>query len=649
MKKILLAAIAAVAMGSTAMALEVKQSGLKANREAQTPELLTKSTVHKASRAETTYTLSLTEDVSSWTGMRYAGDYCIYQYIPAEIADLLIGDKLTQIYYSVALQSTTQLSGSVFVSEDLEADPITQTSTNIKDCYSTGGYNYTYFYPVTLDEPYEIKEGQGFYIGYTVTGCDTNDYPIAVDGYDATEYAGGFRFTMGDQVYEFDMAEDVGTNLAIKATTVGHGPQDYFTITGTNYIDGLTFSVGQGVTDVNPWISVRNEGSNAITNIKYEYSINGSDFVANELNLEIPALSWYYVDLPVNGLVEGMNDIQIVVTSVNGVVQDGVYGQYHFRNLPADATTYTRKMLVEEGTGTWCGWCPRGIVGMDYMEENYPDDFIGIAVHVASSSGDKYACESYLPFVYAYFSGFPICMVNREPFYLIDPNINSLPEAYEEFATTLGVVKVEMEGFEPVDNQALVRLSTTFSFTETEANYLVAFVVLEDGLSGRQTNNYSGYGTTYPEAGDWGNKSRNVTWTYTNTARDIFEPFGMENMIPSTIEAGQVYTCEYNVDLSNVKKKANSSIVAMVLDGTTGVVLNAEKISYDDLSGINDAVLSQQGAAVVRGLKGEIAIEGAYKQAQAYTLSGQAVSLKGLTPGLYLVNVDGNTHKVIVK
>ena len=31
---------------------------------------------------------------------------------------------------------------------------------------------------------------------------------------------------------------------------------------------------------------------------------------------------------------------------------------------------YPRRMVVEEGTGTWCPWCVRGIVGMEYMTEN---------------------------------------------------------------------------------------------------------------------------------------------------------------------------------------------------------------------------------------------------------------------------------------
>ena len=48
---------------------------------------------------------------------------------------------------------------------------------------------------------------------------------------------------------------------------------------------------------------------------------------------------------------------------------------------PTGTATYDRVTVVEEGTGTWCGWCVRGIVALEYMRENYPDKFIGIGVH----------------------------------------------------------------------------------------------------------------------------------------------------------------------------------------------------------------------------------------------------------------------------
>ncbi|MCP3932200.1 MAG: hypothetical protein GY705_24275, partial [Bacteroidetes bacterium] len=40
----------------------------------------------------------------------------------------------------------------------------------------------------------------------------------------------------------------------------------------------------------------------------------------------------------------------------------------------------TKKVVAEEGTGAWCGWCTGGAVFMDNIAENN-ENFIGIAVH----------------------------------------------------------------------------------------------------------------------------------------------------------------------------------------------------------------------------------------------------------------------------
>ncbi|MCC8113158.1 MAG: Omp28-related outer membrane protein [Bacteroidales bacterium] len=650
MKKLLLAAIAAVAMGSTAMALDLQQSGLVVGQKPAHQLGLTEKPSAHASRATEGYLIDFVGDIYTWTGMGYAGDYKVYQYIPADIADCLAGNELTTIYFSAIIQSATTLPGTIFVAEDIDGAPVTSTEVNVINCYTTHGTDGSYYQIETLDEPYVIKEGQGFYYGFTVEGCTADDYPLGVDYQDATDFAGGFDFyyTAYGQTYRFDAVEDLGTNLAFKALTVGDktSVENVFAMTPAGVLDGFALPM-LSESSAEAWVYVANYGDNQITSLSYEYSVNGGDKAIETISTQIPGQAYGYMGIPVYDLEAGRNTIDLTITEINGisVANSGQYYAYYFGD--GVATLGNRKMIVEEGTGTWCGWCPRGIVGMEYMEETYPDSFVGIAVHAS----DSFEAASYEPIIYEFFSGFPSCVINREPLYIDDPSKSELEAMHAVFCSQKTPARVEILGNGEVENKTIsVRMRTKFVFDETNANYKVAFVVLEDGLTARQTNKYAGYSAEdYPEAGDWVNMASSVRWTYTNTARDIFDAYGMEGYIPSTVVAGEDYTCEYTVDLSNVKKTANTSIVAMLIDGDTGVILDADKMTCDELSGINDAVLSQQGAAVVRGLKGEIAIEGSYQKAQAYTLSGQAVSLKGLTPGLYIVNVDGQSHKVIVK
>ncbi len=38
-------------------------------------------------------------------------------------------------------------------------------------------------------------------------------------------------------------------------------------------------------------------------------------------------------------------------------------------------------VIGEEATGTWCGWCPRGAVALNWMDKDYEGFWQGIAVH----------------------------------------------------------------------------------------------------------------------------------------------------------------------------------------------------------------------------------------------------------------------------
>ena len=70
------------------------------------------------------------------------------------------------------------------------------------------------------------------------------------------------------------------------------------------------------------------------------------------------------------------------------------------------------RVLVEEYTGTWCGWCTRGLVAMEKLAEAYGDDFIGVAYH--NSDPMEIMTEYPSPV-----QGFPSAFVER--YYDVDP------------------------------------------------------------------------------------------------------------------------------------------------------------------------------------------------------------------------------------
>ncbi|MER3328814.1 MAG: thioredoxin family protein, partial [Candidatus Kapaibacterium sp.] len=60
-----------------------------------------------------------------------------------------------------------------------------------------------------------------------------------------------------------------------------------------------------------------------------------------------------------------------------------------FATQTADAAK--RKMVVEDHTGAWCGFCTRGMESLEKLEDEFGEEVITVAVH----NGDAMAISSY--------------------------------------------------------------------------------------------------------------------------------------------------------------------------------------------------------------------------------------------------------------
>ena len=72
-------------------------------------------------------------------------------------------------------------------------------------------------------------------------------------------------------------------------------------------------------------------------------------------------------------------------------------------------------------------------------------------------------------------------------------------------------------------------------------------------------------------------------------------------------------------------------------------------IGTKDISGVEDSITDVKDTINVYGGQGEIIISGEYQNVQVYSISGQLYSSLKVPSGIYIVNVDGNVSKVIVK
>ena len=441
---------------------------------------------------------------------------------------------------------------------------------------------------VTLDTPYEIN-GNAFYVGYQTKITGSPCYPICFDLiYSETELGDILLAPDGNVIEEYHLGTLYG-NICLKLVLEGEMPTKYDAMTDVLFTDNEVigkddqFSAG---------FTMLNIGSETITGLGINCTIDGKpleDFtytIYGEEEGSIPFGVLGYVEI--NGFpgnVTGSNlPVEVTITSLKSENGEGEFNEKLTTQVTIPEVAFTKNMLVEEFTGTWCGYCPRGIVGMEYMRSKYGNKgFIGIAAHY----NDAMQAISYVPMI-DYFSGgsFPSAVVNRAEYF--DPSMETLEQYYNEVIHTAALAEVKVDAkYDEEANKLYATGSVEFGMNRDDANYAFAFVIKEDNVGPyAQTNNFAGGANGTLEG--WSDKSRNVLTVFEMVARDITEAFGIEGSIPSKIEVGKTYTWNQQLPLNNVKYINNCQVVAMVLDLNTEEVLNSAEVSLEGQAGVEN-------------------------------------------------------------
>ena len=567
--------------------------------------------------------------------------------VSEEKAQEFKGDKVTKVRIGFGQSSNRNIT--VFITKDLDGEPeYSQTALLTK----SNDWN-----EVTLSTPYEI-DGSQFYIGYKLTTRSSSDYPLGVDGVINTNPLADNLGINGEWAHYGDQFGAV----CIRAVITGENLTEYDVV-----LRGSTIpEVVQLNTPFQASIYLLNTGWATIKSANVACKVNGKDFAPSEVSL-LPAeiAPGSFGQIVVSGLecdTEGAGiPVELSLTELNGVA-------YTAQN-PVSASllciekAYARKVVVEEWTGNWCGFCPRGIVGMEYMAESYPDTFIGIAVHSASSIGqtsEPMYTKSYLQFLNRYCDGFPGCIVNRNTSLVVDPLIDNLLYAYDIVTQNPAIAEVGLDAYYYDDDPDNIHVdaSSVFSLSSTAANYKLAFVITEDGVGPySQANYYAGGG--YGPMGGWEDKGSRVSTYFDHVARDIMTVWGINNSVPSAIEKGKKYVYSAALPTTNVGDITKCHVVALLLNTSDGRIENAAKASLVHLSGISDAS-AEAPAVAIEAREGEVVINGEYAICNVYSLEGKAVcsvsneTSVALPAGIYIVNVIGldnavTTKKVVVK
>ncbi len=366
----------------------------------------------------------------------------------------------------------------------------------------------------------------------------------------------------------------------------------------TMEVNDLTPSVLPAGTETSISLSANIRTPMDVEGIKAELTTSAGD----TRELQIPGaisisgtrinISFEDITVPAGGL-EYTVTITPNMDNASAVVVNGEIG--------TPSTSYPAAALVEEFTGTWCGNCPRGIAFMEYYKDYYTGQngrikTIGIAIH---SDNDPMLMKdhSYLntAFDMAGVGGYPSAFFNRtiggdpSDAYILDqtPMLSN---------SRIGIKRVNYTAGEPIK----VEYTVENSYSKKNMNQRVALVMIENEVKGttrayNQINGLAGvsegavkatYGAElWPYFKRFAQGPETISYqdiAYDHVARGIWPDYygtlltdGCQAEIPNDYEM----TFEMP---SQVMVPEHTAIIALLLDASTGALINATEVEAED-------------------------------------------------------------------
>lgn len=318
------------------------------------------------------------------------------------------------------------------------------------------------------------------------------------------------------------------------------------------------------------------------------------------------------------------------------------------------------QVYVEQGTGTWCGWCPRGHVKMEELINKY-DNVAPISIHY----NDPMEIPVYSNYIANSIGGFPAGHVQRR---FLGLNPLQFEDRYLEALTFAPHADLSMD----ISFDAATRDLEVTVIADMVAQCIscrLNLIITEDGLTGAgstwaQANFYAGGGAG--PMGGWESKPNPVPasqMVYNQVARlAVGSPSGVSNSLPIVAMKDKTYSYTFNLTLDEGWNPDNINLIALIHNGNTvsnariaGMLSSSTQYLPENITRLelfpNPAVgeaylrldLEHPGQVTLQvvNMLGQPVYRQDFGQQQGDLM--YRVPLDGWTPGLYriLIQVDG--------
>lgn len=236
-------------------------------------------------------------------------------------------------------------------------------------------------------------------------------------------------------------------------------------------------------------------------------------------------------------------------------------------------TNFVKRVLIEDYTGTWCGWCPRVAWAIEKLHAQ-TEDFVPVAIHRASSNPsnstyDPYNYETTELEDYIDVPGYPKGMLNRMTEWSgVQPDNLAQPIALTQGENPrLGLA------LSPTVGNGTISLDVNVKFSNNFTGLKLVVYVLENGLIYEQ-HNYTEYYDGVDVMEDF---------HHNHVLRSALTPLLGEAIEGSQMVVNNVYTKTFTVAVpANVANASNLEFVAFVVDAQ-GNALNVRKAASGDV------------------------------------------------------------------
>ena len=334
---------------------------------------------------------------------------------------------------------------------------------------------------------------------------------------------------------------------------------------------------------------IQNLGANTISNVDVKYEVNGMVYTSTLSNINLTSGNVYAFthNTPINVTVANPYPTKVWVDLTNDADRTD-----DTLNTMVTGLSYLpeKRVLIEEATGTWCGYCPRGAVYTEQIDTVHQDYAIVVAVH----NSDPMANAAYDAGIGSLIGGYPSGCVDRKS---NDVDPTNFEATYQDRINDVSPADVGVSAtYNAVTRQVDINVSTTFAANLT-SDFRLNAVIVEDDVTGTtsgyaQVNYYSGAATALIGAGlNWQTAPDPVpaaSMHYNFVGRDILGGFdGQPGSLPSSVSASTTYYYTFNYTLPATWDETKIRVIGMLQDASTGHVLNSIRSPYLATTGLS--------------------------------------------------------------